>query len=650
MKEAEIIWQAGQALNTQFKDIYFSRENGMADTQHVFLDQNHLPGRWQDKTPFIIAETGFGAGLNFLSTVSLWLKTTGEKACLHYFSVEKFPLKKTNLKKILAAWPELEAPALELISHYPPAVAGFHHIPLFDRRVILTLMFGDVADMLPQMSASVDLWYLDGFSPDKNPQMWTDSVFQEIARLSKKGSTFSTFTTAGHVRRALSAVGFEVEKVKGYGKKREMLRGFLKENSRSKTNKKPWFEHKPAQNKNKHAVIVGAGLAGITSAWALAKRGWQIDLIDQRPKIAQEASGNPLGILMPRISLGKNPEAAFYTAAYLKALRECTNLKEKYPDLIWKQEGVLQVATSERIKRQMQQLDCSDDFARVLSPKQSNAQAGVEINKTAFYFPRAGCVSPRDLCRHLIDDAAGQIQTRLNTAIHRLSQKDGIWTLWGQDEKIIAESEMVILANAAQILAFEQCHWVNLNVARGQVSMLRATAKSKKIRCVICFEAYISPEIKGEHLIGASFVRDDHKTEIREEEHLKNINQLSQLFPDCFDFKRKNLKGHAALRTTTPDRMPLVGPVADLDFFKTHYHDLHHGKTDRDYPSARDLKGLYLNTGHGARGLCSSFLCAEVLAAQICNEALPVSEDIRQALHPSRFLIRELKSGKHKQK
>lgn len=416
----------------------------------------------------------------------------------------------------------------------------------------------------------------------------------------------------------------------------------------SKSSNQPWFEHKPPENKNKHAIVVGAGLAGVTNAWALAQRGWKIDLLDRSPAIAQEGSGNPLGILMPKMSRGKSLEAAFYSLAYLKAVQECTRLKQKYRDLTWRQDGVLLVAYNERIQKQIDQIDCSNNFAQALSAKQASAYAGVSISREAFYFPLAGCLNPQSLCRYLIDDAGGRIQVRLDTKVHHLSQKDNQWVLWDQDGKIIVEAEIVILSNATQVLEFEQTCWLSLSTARGQISMAAATQKSKKIRCAICFEGYILPEINGEHLIGASFIRGDHNTEIREEDHRKNMNQLAYLFPDCFDFETKNLKGHAALRATTPDRMPLVGPVADISFLKTQYHDLHQGKPPHQYPKTRDLKGLYLNTGHGSRGLCSSFLSAEVLSAQICNEALPVSEEIRQALHPSRFVIRKFRSGKNK--
>ncbi len=649
MKPARIHWEKGYPVSTHYNDVYFSRDEGKAETEYVFLHQNHLPARWQNTRPFIIAETGFGTGLNFFSTAALWLKTAVPRARLHYFSVENTPLNKADFQKALANWPELAGLLLEFLPHYPPAVPGFHHLPLFNRRVFLTLMFGEVEDMLQQMRATVDAWYLDGFSPAKNPRMWTKDVFEHIARHSKPGTTFSTFTAASPVRRALTSAGFEVEKVAGYGRKREMLRGVLKTSRRSKPGRPPWFEYASRKYNHKHAIVVGAGLAGITTAWALAKRGWQIDLFDQQSAIAQAGSGNALGILMPRISLGENAVSEFYAAAYLKAIRECNTLQKKYADLLWKQDGVLQIATSERIKKQMGKLNCSNDFARVLSAAQTNDMSGLTINKDAFYFPLGGILSPQNLCKYLMNDAGGNIQTQFNTTIHRLAQKGGRWVLFDRDENVIARSETVILTNAVHVLKFEQTQWLKLSAARGQTTMAAATPKSQKIRRAICFEGYILPEINGEHLIGASFLRDDQDTAIREAEHYQNIDQLKHLFPDNFDFETKNLKGHAALRATTPDRMPLAGPVADLDFFKTHYHDLHHGKAKENYPNARDLQGLYVNTGHGARGLCSSFLCAELIAAQICDELLPVSEAVQQALHPSRFLIRDLKSGKIKE-
>lgn len=642
MKQADLLWEQGQALSRQFNDVYFSRNKGISETAYVFLDQNYLPQRWQGKPYFVIGETGFGTGLNFFSTASRWLQESDKKACLHFISVEKFPLRLADLKQSLSCWPELDPMLSEFIPHYPPAVPGIHHIPLFKHRVILTLMLGDVEDMLSKISASVDAWYLDGFAPEKNPEMWTPTVFEQIARLSQKGTTFSTFTAVGRVRRALAEVGFEVEKVKGYGPKREMLRGVFTK-PKAPTIKKPWFALSPSENCNKHAVVIGAGIAGVTTAWALAQRGWQIDLIDQRDEIAKEGSGMPQGIVMPRISLKETTESAFHAAAYLKTLRHLNAFKRDQSDFSWQQKGVLQLASTTRILNQVETGQFHPDFVKPVSPKEASALAGIDIKYKALYFPQAGWLKPRDLCHLLIQNAAGRITLHLNTAVRRLDFEKGQWRLKNEQSQLITSSAIVVLTNAARAMQFKQSHWLPLSVARGQISEIPATQQSQHLRCAICYEGYLLPENEGKHVIGATFIKGDAHTGLRQEEHLKNQAQLVRCFPELFDFKKSEFKGHAALRAITPDRMPLVGPVPDLDFYHKWYHDLQHGKAASNYPKARYLAGLYLNTGHGARGLSTSFLCAELITSQICNAPLPVPDDICQALHPARFLIRDLK-------
>ncbi len=655
MKQAELHWQQNQPFNTQFNDIYFSREGGMAETEYVFLSQNDLPARWQGLSRFVIAETGFGTGLNFLTTARHWLQSSDEKASLHYFSVEKYPLNKADLKRALSCWTELDDLRVELLENYPPAVDGFHHIPLVRHRIVLNLMIGEVETMLSQMTASVDAWYLDGFAPDKNPEMWTENVFQQIKRLSKKGTTFSTFTSVGRVRRALSAVGFEVEKKKGFAGKREMCRGKLFQDP-DPFSGLPWFAFSPSEHHKKHAIIVGAGIAGVTTAWALARRGWQIDLVEQHEAIAREGSGNPLGILMPRVSLKESAESAFYRSAYVKAIRELSHVKKAAHDFSWQQSGVLQLAISQRILKQIKQLSCDDDFVQGVSVERASEIAGVPINEKALYFPLAGWLNPGDLCDRLAKSSEGRIKLHFNTTITRLCSKDGLWQLFVQDDQLRFKSEIVVLANATHAIKFKETNWLPLEPARGQISIRPATDTSTDIRCVICYEGYILPAVSGTHVIGATFTRGDRGTELRAEDDAENLKQLERRLPEFFDFdalegheindNETQFKGRAAIRAVTPDRMPMVGPVADFDYFRTHYHNLHKGKSEETYPKAQYLKGLYLNVGHGTKGLCSSFLSAELIASQINNEPSPVSKTVQNALNPSRFIIRLLRKRK----
>ena len=226
---AKLEWRDGQPYASTFQDVYFSSDNGLLETDYVFLQGNALQSRWQTlKTlHFTIAETGFGTGLNFLSAVKLWLEVAPATAMLHYISTEKHPLSLQDLTSALALWPTLAEFSDHLLENYEKLLQGNQALDLFQNRVRLSLLVGDATTQLRQIHEAVDAWFLDGFSPAKNPDMWQTELFQQMARLSAIGSTFATFTSAGHVRRNLAAAGFNTQKRAGFGKKREMLQGIL---------------------------------------------------------------------------------------------------------------------------------------------------------------------------------------------------------------------------------------------------------------------------------------------------------------------------------------------------------------------------------------------------------------------------------------
>jgi len=212
----------------EFDDVYFSAEDGLAESVHVFLDGNRLPDVWDGKAVFVVGETGFGTGLNFLAVWDLFRKAgvTGGAQKLHFISVEKYPLSKDAIDNALGRWAALDDLRDLLVAAYPDAPRGVFDYDFEDVR--LTVYFDDVVDGLSQCEACVDAWFLDGFRPSSNPEMWSDDVFAQIARLSKVGTSFATFTSAGFVRRGLGAVGFDVRKVSGFGRKREMSVGVMR--------------------------------------------------------------------------------------------------------------------------------------------------------------------------------------------------------------------------------------------------------------------------------------------------------------------------------------------------------------------------------------------------------------------------------------
>lgn len=225
---ADIIWHDGLPYSKTFDDVYFSSDNGLQETDYVFIDGNHLIARWLtlNQANFRIIETGFGTGLNFLCAAQHWLTHAPANSQLQFISLEKYPLKTADLEQALLRWPQLQAYSHELLAHYPHVLAG-EHCNLFNGRIQLKLCVGDALQQLTALNLSADAWFLDGFAPAKNPDMWQDALFQQMARLSKTDTSFATFTSAGAVRRGLTAAGFQVSKRPGFGKKREMLTGLF---------------------------------------------------------------------------------------------------------------------------------------------------------------------------------------------------------------------------------------------------------------------------------------------------------------------------------------------------------------------------------------------------------------------------------------
>lgn len=648
MRQARISWRDNQPYSEDFDDVYFSRDGGRAETEHVYLRNNDLPQRWLGNKRFVIGETGFGTGLNFLTTADAWLKTGRRDACLYYFSAEKYPLSRSDLEKAGLAWPEYSSLVSELSRVWPAAVPGFHYLELYERRVVLVLMLGDVLDMLRQMTSRVDAWYLDGFAPARNPDMWSAEVFGEIARSSHAHTTFSTYTAAGDVRRALTAAGFSVEKIEGFSSKREMLRGYLQQEITS-PDYFPWFALPNTVCNSKKAAVIGAGMAGITTARALAIKGWQVDVYDSHPDAAMAGSGNPAGVLLPRIAAADSAESEFYAAAFFMALRQLSLLQQKYPELEWKQTGVVQLLSSDRIRHQHDSLDLAAEYVCHLTAAEAAEVAGIELGDDILFYPLAGWLSPRRLCEILLRNAQHAIRTIFNVEVKSLEQKSGGWSLKNNNQQVTGHYDVVVLANAQNVAQFEQTNWMAIQPARGQISCLAESITSRRLECPVCYDGYVLPASNGLHVIGASFEPGSASIVVTQAEHEQNLRKLQQYVPSLLADKSNastdKQDGRAAVRAVTPDRMPLLGAVPDREYFRQHYADLQKGRQATKYPVAQNLPGLFVNTGHGARGLTSAFLAAELLAAMIANDVLPVSARVLHALHPARFFIRQSRKG-----
>ncbi|NWB43081.1 bifunctional tRNA (5-methylaminomethyl-2-thiouridine)(34)-methyltransferase MnmD/FAD-dependent 5-carboxymethylaminomethyl-2-thiouridine(34) oxidoreductase MnmC [Pseudomonas sp. E6002] len=654
VSHAQLDWDdQGRPHSRVFDDVYFSDKSGLEETRYVFLEQNRLQERFAALPVggrLVIGETGFGTGLNFLCAWQLFEQHAVAGARLHFVSVEKYPLSHADLQRALALWPELAPFAEQLLAQYIAIHQGFQRLVLDNGRVTLTLLIGDALEQLPQLDAQVDAWFLDGFAPAKNPDMWTAELFAELARLAAPGSTISTFTSTGWVRRLINAAGFKMKRTPGIGHKWEILRGeFLgwPAETPAPAAAKPWFARPPAVSGERHALVIGGGLAGCATAASLAARGWRVSLLERHAALAQEASGNPQGVLYLKLSAHGTALSQLILSGFGHTRRLLEHLQR---GVDWDGCGVLQLAfNAKEAERQAQLAGAfAPDLLHLLDKEQAQVRAGITLEHGGLFFPEGGWVHPPALCewqaRHPL------IEVLQHHDALELKQVDGQWQAL-QDDTVLAQASVVVLAGAAEIKRFSFSADLPLKRIRGQITRLPQTAQSQALATVVCAEGYVAPPRLGEHTLGASFDFKSDDLTPTVAEHAGNLQMLREISLDLLQrlgadsLAPEQLEGRAAFRCTSPDYLPIVGPLAQREAFDHTYAAL--GKDARQVPDAPCpwLHGVYINSGHGSRGLVTAPLCAELLAAWLDNEPLPLPRNVSEACHPNRFALRALIRG-----
>ncbi|WP_419711431.1 bifunctional tRNA (5-methylaminomethyl-2-thiouridine)(34)-methyltransferase MnmD/FAD-dependent 5-carboxymethylaminomethyl-2-thiouridine(34) oxidoreductase MnmC [Pseudomonas sp. NFX224] len=643
----------GRPYSRVFDDVYFSDKSGLDETRYVFIEQNRLAERFAALPHggrLVIGETGFGTGLNFLCAWQVFEQHAAAGARMHFVSVEKYPLSPADLQRALALWPELKVFADQLLEQYVAIHQGFQRLTLANGRVTLTLMIGDALEQLPQLDAQIDAWFLDGFAPAKNPDMWTAELFVELARLAAPGSTISTFTSTGWVRRLLNAAGFKMKRTPGIGHKWEILRGeFLgwPQEVLAPTAAKPWFARPAPLTGERQALVIGAGLAGCASAASLAARGWQVTLLERHADVAQEASGNPQGVLYLKLSAHGTALSQMIVSGFGYTRRQLEHLQRGTD---WDDCGVLQLAfNTKEAERQRQLAEAfPEDLLQLLDQPHAQELAGIGLAHGGLYYPEGGWVHPPALCQW---QAAHQdIQLLTHHDAVQLRKVEDQWQAW-DGERLLASAPVVVLAGAAEIQRFPESAGLPLKRIRGQITRLMQTPQSQALSTVVCAEGYVAPARLGEHTLGASFDFKSDDLTPTTAEHLGNLAMLEEISHDLVTrlqadtLAPESLQGRAAFRCTSPDYLPIVGPLADGQAFNNAYAVL--GKDARQVPDIDCpwLDGLYVNSGHGSRGLITAPLSGELLAAWLENEPLPLPRTVAEACHPNRFALRRLIRG-----
>jgi len=592
-------WQVsdeGELFVPLYDAFYAKRSDAWGQAQSVFVDGCELASRWQNDRCLRLFETGFGLGINFLSTWAS-IKASDSSARLQYVAIEKHPFTAQDLRSALQAsivtaptslTPVLEGLIQQLLNQWPPLIPGFHSLPL-DDQTTLTLVFGDVDSMLPSIHGRFDAFYLDGFAPDRNPAMWSLQTMQHLARLAADGAIASSGCAEDVVRRTLQSAGFEVSKRECFGDNPESLSA-------------KWTEKfRDSSTRVESVVVIGAGIAGASIARQLATRGISVTLLE-RDQPASGASGNPVAVVRPEPGGISNVISEFSAAGVGWLQRWLTTHGESVPHDFC---GAVRLLRDQRRHDKLAAYaqTVPDEWLHEVSVSEATMLCGQSVATEGFFLPQAGWVDPTALIAALIDHPL--IELRLATEVKQLSpdSTDGWCVELATEEKIL--SLYVVLAAAFADLSSDVD---GVDSARGQLSVV-AEREDKRLRTIVCRDGYVTPAINGVHTIGATIQIDDD-AKPRSEDDLENFHRLQRLLPDFVSEASELRSGRVSWRATTQDRLPLVGKIAE---------------------------GLYASIGHGSRGVACAPWCAEFLVTQMLDEPLPIGSEWIERLHPLRF-------------
>ena len=698
----------GGLRSCRFDDIYYYAGQGAEECEHVFLNGNQLEARWQkdsDSKHFVIAETGFGTGLNFLACWDLWRKVYSEpdsnraSKTLYFYTTELYPLTRAALEKSIAHYNPYPQLAEALVNQYPDPIGG-EYLLSFDsdtqHPVKLIILLGDATECLSRLEhypadhaiksapstdsgLIVDAWLLDGYAPTKNPIMWQDSLFTLIARHSADGTTVASFSVARQVCDQLRANRFVVKKTKGFKHKRDMLTAHFdsqqltetakvnaadkpmssKKRLRKKFSLSPCYyrHHASYQNpqstpslntQQRSATVIGAGIAGCTIAYKLAQRGWQVSLIDAEKTVAGAASGNARAVLYARTAQQRSHLADFHEAAFHYATRFYQELGDS--SLTEGLNGMLKL--DEQLSEEMLALNPEAYSRQNISADQASQLSGISTHHNGIHYPESGWIDPLAICRALTEHPS--IHFYGETKVSALQHHQSSWTAecHSSKDKTMTNSmtaDTLVIATGQISHQFEKTAWLPLRSMRGQTTTLPLSPASSTLKMAVCQRGYITPAHNNSHSMGATYAIKDDNPKVLAADHQTNIDNLLVMLSDNSPWRKTlenqpidSLEGRVGFRCVAPDYLPIVGPIPAAEIFKQQFACLKKDAKQTPKPMAALEEGLYVSTGFGSHGYTTAPLAAEILLAQIEGSPMPIGDKLRQSISPARFLVRQL--------
>lgn len=631
-----IDWRGSIPYASRFDDLYYSADDPVGEVRHTFLGGTAFDALCGQKA-LCIAETGFGTGLNFLEAWGFWEETASNDACLDFFSVEAFPLSKADLVRAHAAFPQHAQRAEALQMLWPGAVPGIHRLSLAQGRVRLLLAIGEAGKQLSEMSFQADAWFLDGFAPAKNPEMWRPEVLSELARLSRPGTRLATFTAAGQVRRGLAAVGFKVEKRPGFGRKRDCVTAQYEGTAKSDFH--AWNARPPPLTKSARIAVVGAGIAGTAAVRALRRTGRNVVHVGGAESRSYAASTLPLALIAPKLVRGDQPFPVFWRQAFHDAVRELDTAEQESGETIWQGPRGLLIpgSTPEKLEAQRKLLTAlgwPESEIRPVSAKEATQHSDLQLNGGVFV-STAGNIDAATLLRALAPPPD------LIADFTRIENVDGRWSLYSRNTRPELEADAVLLAGGAGTASLLTPNSDAFGMRIGAGQMLTARP-DRPIGASLLQDGYVSACDPGQRTsLGAT--AQAHAPLVAPTICDEPTKQLIERHRTALDGRvLDDIQAWTGLRCDTRDHLPLIGPVQDFDRTAIDFDGLKHGKKLKDMPEINHQPGLFTLAALGARGFQGAFLGADIIVSYFDGRPLPVSSAVAKGVLPARFQVREI--------
>jgi tRNA 5-methylaminomethyl-2-thiouridine biosynthesis bifunctional protein len=626
----------GAPMSERYGDVYASRDGALGQARHVFLAGTACADRWRGRDQFVVLENGFGLGVNFLATWQAWQDDPARPHRLHFVSIERHPLPATAFA--LAVPPELRDLAALLAAQWPPATAGLHRCEFEQGRVALTLAFGDARSVAPELRLGADAIFLDGFAPDRNPEMWDAALLRSIARLARADCRVATWSTARAVRAALSEAGFELELARGFGSKRQMLVGRYAPRYVVRRHAPP-----PARAGERSAIVIGAGLAGAACAHALARRGWSVRVIDSaRP--SGGASSLPWGLMHPQFAVDDNLLARLTRAgseAAACALARVAPDGVHAGETVWQRDGFFQLvdeADAPRWRSALGELGLPDAYVEWLTATQAADRVGRAPARSGLWWPEGRVVSPVRWIRALLDDRSIAVTQATADALVRDGDQ---WRVAGTRGETIACAAMVVVAAASDAPRLLASATLPVQEVPGQVTFIRAD-ELQSLRAALGGDGTLLRAPDGQLAVGATYETPLGIGSAPLDERMASRSNLARLERLLAMPVEARVEGrYAGARCVARDRLPYVGAVADEGEAAARSAELRGAHFD-DLPRRTQL---FASFAHGSRGLTFVALAGELIAALAEGEPLPVERALADAVDPGRVLLWRLRRG-----